>query len=99
VASALTDGLPPALMAQFKLLQQRFVLSLPARWREISQAATPLMRQSALHRLAGSAGSYDFECMSQLARQAEALTGPSDTAALVPFLDALEREIARITAV
>lgn len=65
------EGLPPAAVAQFRILQQRFVAGLPARWQEIDHAVSTTALQSALHRLAGSAGSYGFDGLAQLARRAE----------------------------
>jgi len=74
VASALTDGLSKASLAKFKVLQQHFVAGLAVRWRNLADAATSQELQSELHRLAGAAGSYGFERMSQCARAAELLS-------------------------
>lgn len=71
MAALPTEGLSVAAQAKFALLHQRFVQGLPARWQEIAAANTLPARQDALHRLAGGAGSYGFERVGQLARQAE----------------------------
>jgi HPt (histidine-containing phosphotransfer) domain-containing protein len=51
-------------------LQQQFVAGLNKRQTEISQAKNHTALISALHRLAGAAGSYGFTDLSTLARQA-----------------------------
>ncbi len=96
MTSSLTEGLSPATLSQFKLLQQHFIIGLPKRWQEIDNAASPEFLQAALHRLAGSAGSYGFDKLSQLARQAEALATGSPTANLAQALSALKNELVLI---
>ena len=91
--SDLTKGLPPSAVAQFRILQQRFVEGLPARWQKINHADTSLALQSALHQLAGSAGSYGFECLGQLARHAESLAQSALANDLALALAALEQHI------
>jgi HPt (histidine-containing phosphotransfer) domain-containing protein len=93
VASSLTEGLSLATLSQFKLLQQHFIAGLPARWQEIDHAAAPEFLQAALHRLAGSAGSYGFDKLSELARQAEALATNPPTAHVAQALMALKNEL------
>ncbi len=94
MTSSLTEGLSLATISQFKLLQQQFIAGLPARWQEIDNATAPKLMQAALHRLAGSAGSYGFDKLGQLARQAEA-TEPR-TANLAQALLALKNELMQI---
>jgi len=94
--SDLTEGLPPAAVAQFQILRQRFVAGLPARWQEIELADTHLALQSALHRLAGSAGSYGFESLGHLARCAELLAqtdASTESSELIQALQRLGKEI------
>ena len=93
MTSSLTEGLSLATISQFKLLQQRFIIGLPARWQEIDNATSPEFLQAALHRRAGSAGSYGFDKLSELARQAEALTTEQLTANLAQALLALKNEL------
>ena len=87
------EGLPPVAAAQFRVLQQRFLAGLPARWQEIDQANSQLVLKSALHRLAGSAGSYGFESLGQLARHAESLTPTDASPEFTQALAALAQEI------
>jgi len=89
-------GLPPAAVAQFRVLQQRFLAGLPARWQEIDLANSQLALKSALHRLAGSAGSYGFESLGQLARHAESLTSTDTSPEFTQALAALAREISQL---
>ena len=93
MTSSLTEGLSLATLSQFKLLQQRFIIGLPARWQEIDNAAAPEFLQAALHRLAGSAGSYGFDKLSELARQAEALATEPPTANFAQTLRTLKNEL------
>ncbi len=93
MAAAPTEGLSPDTLAKFKLLQQRFVLGLSARWTNLATPATPASRQDALHRLAGGAGSYGFERLSQLAREAELLALAGQTVKLANALTLLKDEI------
>ncbi len=86
MAASPTEGFSPETLSKFKLLQQRFVLGLPARWMDISAATHPAARQDALHRLAGGAGSYGFERLSQLAHQAENQLMSGDSAELAETL-------------
>ncbi|MFZ4478375.1 MAG: Hpt domain-containing protein [Rhodoferax sp.] len=96
MAASLTDGVSPQIRARFLLLQRRFVAGLPGRWLEIRDAADGQSRLAALHRLAGSAGSYGLEGIGQCARDAEALALQGDSAALTRALRALEGEIGRV---
>ena len=93
MAAAPTEGLSPEILARFKLLQQRFMQGLPARWQDVSAASTLASRQDALHRLAGGAGSYGFVRLSQLAHEAEQLTLAGQTAELANALSLLKSEI------
>lgn len=94
--SSLAEGLPPDVAAQFQTLRQRFLSGLPDRWQEIEHAGTTAALRSALHRLAGSAGSYGFDSLGQLARRAELLAeaGAVDDLALV--LAALAQHIQKL---
>jgi HPt (histidine-containing phosphotransfer) domain-containing protein len=90
------DGLPPAAVAQFRILQQRFVAGLPARWQEIDHAVNQPALQSALHRLAGSASSYGFDSLGQLARHAESLTEGATSSDLTLALSTLGLHIQQL---
>lgn len=93
MAAAPTDGLSAENFSRFKLLQVRFVQGLPARWRELSAPSSLASRQEALHRLAGGAGSYGFEHISQLAREAEKLSLAGDSVGVDSALALLKSEI------
>lgn len=93
MASALTEGLSPAQLDQFRVLRQRFVAGLPLRRLEIQNAPTWQARQAALHRLAGSAGSYGFERLHQVSLAAEHLSAGADHDVLARALAALVTEI------
>jgi hypothetical protein len=73
VAPSPADELPPAARGAFEALRTRFLAGLPERWREIDEATDPAARVAALHRLAGSAGSYGCHELGQAARAAEVL--------------------------
>ena len=90
------EGLPPSAVAQFQILRQRFVAGLPARWQEIDHAGTNLALQSALHRLTGSAGSYGFDSLGQLARRAESLAQSGKSSDLALALAALAQHIQQL---
>lgn len=91
------DDASAARAAGFEALRRRFVGGLHQRWREIEGAADPAARASALHRLAGAAGSFGYEELGRAARAAERLAagepGPAFTVAL-DEVDRLLREIA-----
>lgn len=93
MASSPADGLSAAARQQFENLRQHFAAGLSARWLAISQAADLPAQQALLHRLCGSAGSFGFERLGQLARQAEGLCALGDTMALAACLSQLEVEI------
>lgn len=93
MAASPTDGLSLETKAQFSVLQRRFVAGLPSRWLEIRTASDGASLQAALHRLAGSAGSYGYERIGQCAREAEALATQGASAALTRALAVLESEI------
>lgn len=93
VAAASTESLSADTLFKFRLLQQRFVLGLPARWTDLSGVSTPATQRDALHRLAGGAGSYGFARMSQLAREAENLAMTGQPSKLNHALSLLKSEI------
>ena len=93
MTSSPTDGLSSAQHEEFLLLQKRYVDGLPARWAEIDSAPNNPALRSALHRLAGSAGSYGFAGLEQLARKADAQCGADEVADLKQTLALLEAEI------
>jgi HPt (histidine-containing phosphotransfer) domain-containing protein len=65
-------GLSPSGAAAFELLRERFVAGLPQRWQEIAASiGDPSAQLTALHRLAGAAGSYGLIELGQAARRAE----------------------------
>jgi hypothetical protein len=97
VASSPTDGLSLATQQQFEGLRQRFAGGLAARWLAIDQAADLPAQQALLHRLCGSAGSFGFERLGQLAREAKGLCALGDTVALAECLSQLEFEIKAAT--
>lgn len=66
------------LEAQFARIRQQFVKGLPGRWQELTQATSPEERCAVLHRLAGAAGSFGFEALGQLAREAMAAIEAGD---------------------
>lgn len=69
MASAL-DGLSPGLAEQFQHIRKTFIAGLAKRETEIVEATNPEHVNAALHRLAGAAGAYGFDELSQLARSA-----------------------------
>lgn len=91
-----TDHLSAAQQAQFNDLRQRFVAGLAARWAQITDAPDEVSLQSALHRLAGSAGAYGFERLGRFAREGEAQSRAGAASALPPLLGLLESEIASV---
>ena len=97
VASSPADGLSLAAQQQFEGLRQRFAGGLAARWLAIGQAADPATKQALLHRLCGSAGSFGYQRLGQLAREAEELCALGDAAALAACLSQLELEIKSAT--
>ena len=64
-------GQPAAVQAAFQALRGQFLAGLPQRWAEIESAGSSALRQAALHRLAGAAGSYGFATLGAAARRAE----------------------------
>ena len=94
VTSTPADGLPPAIRQRFAALQQQFAAGLSARWHDIEHAPDAAAQQRGLHRLAGSAGSFGFEVLGQLAHQAELLQG-DDPAALAQALALVRQELQR----
>ena len=95
MTSTPADGLPPAIRQRFAALQQQFAAGLAARWHDIEHAPDAAAQQRGLHRLAGSAGSFGFDVLGQLAHQAELLLPGDDPAALAQALAALRQELAR----
>ena len=64
------DGLNPALAEQFQHIQKTFIAGLAKRETEIVEAPSREHFNAALHRLAGAAGAFGFDELSQLARSA-----------------------------
>ncbi len=93
MTSSLADNLPLATQKQFEWLRQRFAAGLPARWLDISQAADAVLLQGYLHRLSGSAGSFGFERLGRLAREAELHCVSGDAVALAATLNQIDTEI------
>jgi HPt (histidine-containing phosphotransfer) domain-containing protein len=69
VASA-PDGLNLSLDEQFRCIRSTFIAGLAKRETEIVEAPSLEHLDAALHRLAGAAGAYGFDELSQLARSA-----------------------------
>lgn len=63
------ESLDPAQTEQFAQIRQIFILGLNKRESEIDHAPTRADLYAALHRLAGAAGAFGFEELSQLARR------------------------------
>ncbi len=93
MASSPADGLSLAAHQQFEGLRRRFAAGLAARWCDISQAADMPSKKALLHRLCGSAGSFGFDHLGQLAREAEGLCASGDAEALAACLTQLDAEI------
>ncbi len=72
-----------ALQAGFAQLQARFLAGLPQRWSDIVQAPPGPLRDAALHRLAGAAGSYGLTALGEAARRAERSDAPEAALAAV----------------
>lgn len=96
MSDPLTEDLSAVERKQFEILRLRFVAGLSARWLEIRDAREPKSLRSAVHRLAGIAGSYGFERLGQHARDAEALMVSGAAEGLAQALKLLEVEIAAI---
>ena len=62
------DGLNPALAEQFRHIRKTFIAGLAKRETEIVEAPSREHFNAALHRLAGAAGAFGFDELSQLAR-------------------------------
>lgn len=97
VTSSQAEGLSQAMQKQFDGLRQRFVDGLATRWCDISQAADLPSQQALLHRLCGSAGSFGFDRLGQLARRAELHCVADSDVALAECLIQIEAEIRVIT--
>jgi HPt (histidine-containing phosphotransfer) domain-containing protein len=97
VTSSPADNLSLATQKQFERLRQRFAGGLVVRWLEICQAADESALQTQLHRLSGSAGSFGFERLGHLAREAEAHCASADAAALAGCLGQIDAEIRTAT--
>jgi hypothetical protein len=96
VESSPDEGLSPAASVHFRALQRRFVAGLAARWTDIRDAPDLQSMCAALHRLRGSAGSYGFALLGQVAGELEVLAGRAAGADLAPRLALLEEEIRRL---
>jgi len=86
-------GQPPEVQAAFARLRGQFLAGLPMRWWEIETAATPLLQQAALHRLAGASGSFGLPALGSAARRAEALCLAASPAALGGAMAHLRQEL------
>lgn len=64
------------MQAGFARLQAQFLAGLPQRWSDIVQAPSGPLREAALHRLAGAAGSYGLDALGEAARQAQHSRAP-----------------------
>lgn len=64
------DGFNPALDEQFQHIQKTFIAGLAKRETEIVEAPSREYFNAELHRLAGAAGAFGFDELSQLARSA-----------------------------
>ena len=96
MADASNDAMSSATMAQFMVLQRRYVVGLASRWEAIAAAGDDRTLQAALHRLAGSAASFGFERLGRCAKDAESLVAQGDPAATTRALEELQTEIGRI---
>lgn len=97
MASSPAEGLSPVAQNQFEVLRQRFAHGLTGRWHDIRQAADRPSQQALLHRLCGSAGSFGFERLGQLASEAERLCTSGDGEALAACLTQIDAEIKAAT--
>ena len=96
MASSPAEGMPDAVRGQFRVLRQRFVAGLPQRWQEIQGAPDASALASALHRLAGSAGSYGCARLGECVRVAQLLAAGPDGAAMEQALGRLREEMQRL---
>lgn len=78
------------------VLQRRYVAGLALRWEEIASAGDGKTLQTALHRLAGSAGSFGFERLGRCAKVAELRVAEGDERALTRALEDLHTEMERL---
>lgn len=86
----MADGDASDFEAQYAQIRQQFVNGLPRRLQEMAQASGPKELLAVLHRLAGAAGSFGFEALGQLAREAMAATQAQDAALKALCLSKLE---------
>lgn len=91
--AAPTDGLEPALAAQFEHIRRQFVAGLARRLDEIDNAPDAAARESSLHRLAGAAGGYGYAGLGELAQQALRALRAADASAIASALAQLRAEI------
>ena len=93
-----TDGLDPALAAQFEQIRRQFVAGLARRLDEIDNAPDAAALESALHRLAGAAGGYGCADIGDLAQQALRALRAADASAVASALAQLRAEIRTLLA-
>lgn len=86
-------GQPPAVQVAFARLRGQFLAGLPKRWWEIETAATPILQQAALHRLAGASGSFGLSALGTAARRAETLCLVAAPATLCNAMAHLRQEL------
>lgn len=98
MADGRTEDLTDAALVQFRILQRNFVGGLPGRWLAIAEGSSAAARLMALHQLAGSAGSYGFDRLGALAREAEKLVSADSQTATAPTLALLQLEMDAIQA-
>lgn len=86
----MAEGDAPDFEAQYARIRQQFVNGLPRRLQEIAQASEQQELEAVLHRLAGAAGSFGYETLGQLAREAMAATQAQDAVQQAQCLARLE---------
>ena len=81
----------------FIALRQSFIEGLEARL-AIIRSPDAAVRDQALHKLAGAAGAYGLEHLSEQARRIEAAVRSRNSAAVEAALDALTAQVAGLRA-
>ncbi|MEJ6006965.1 Hpt domain-containing protein [Paucibacter sp. AS339] len=89
MADSPTAGLSAASAAAFEKLRLRFAAGLQQRWADISEASNAEQQITALHQLAGAAGSYGWEPLGAAARRAELALQQAQPEALATALQEL----------
>ncbi len=90
------EGLDPAFAEQFAQIRQTFILGLAKRESEIEHAPTRANLNLTLHRLAGAAGAYGFEELSQLARSVMEASHHDDEVHLLKVMAELKQTLKTI---